>query len=224
MAKKYFLDIGAREDSTFIAINTVDTSFFESETQKAKLNSTSDTIKHLIYVGYLSPRKNVSLLLQAIRKLAGHRNDFVLDIIGDGEERGLLESLAEEWGIQSKVVFHGFHQKQELPLFFAKGCMFLFQTDFDIWGLVLNEAMAAGLPCLVSPNAGSAADLIVEGQTGYVCNYNDVESVVAKIEFLLDNPTEVERIGHNARAFVREYATIEKSATGFIQAVLKTQK
>ena len=90
--------------------------------------------------------------------------------------------------------------------------------------MVLNEAMAAGVPCIVSPNAGAAADLIVEGETGFVCNYNDIDSVVAKIEYLLDRPHEVVRIGENARIYIRNNATLEISASGFVNAVLSTNK
>ena len=223
-ARKYLINLGAKEKSAFIATNTVDTSFFETETAKLRKEKDQNQIKHLLYVGYLSPRKNVSLLLEAIKKIANRRNDFVLDILGDGEEKTLLENKVQQMELVGKVIFHGFKQKSELPEYYAQSSAFLFQTDFDIWGLVLNEAMAAGVPCIVSPNAGAAADLIVEGETGFVCNYSDIDSVVAKIEYLLDRPKEVERIGENARMYIRNNATLEISASGFVKAVLSTNK
>lgn len=224
LAKKYLISLGAKEHSAFVALNTVDTSFFEQETAKARTKVVSDGLKHLTYVGYLSPRKNVSLVIEAVKKLAAKRSDFVLDIVGDGEEKTLLESKVRELNLQSFVIFHGFRQKDELPAFFARSSMFLFQTDFDIWGLVLNEAMAAGIPCLVSPNAGAAFDLVKEGETGYVCNYIDVDSVVAKIEYLLDHPEEVSRIGQNSSKFIRERAGLSHSALGFVNGILYTLK
>ncbi len=222
LAKKYLIGLGARESSAFVAINTVDTSFFENETSKLRMKQNNETTKHLTYVGYLSPRKNVTLVLEAIRKLAEKRNDFVLDLIGDGEEKSVLEQKVKEWDLESKVVFHGFLQKNELPQFFAKSSAFLFQTDFDIWGLVLNEAMAAGVPCLASVNAGATFDLIEDGQTGFVCNYNDIDSVVAKIDHLLDHPEDVSRISKNAVKFIRDQASLSVSAQGFVNAILYT--
>ena len=65
--------------------------------------------------GYLNPRKNVNRLLEIVKELALIRNDFVLDLIGDGESKPMLEAFSMQHNLQNFVHFHGFKQKSELP-------------------------------------------------------------------------------------------------------------
>lgn len=219
-AKKYLLLNGARESAVFIAINTVDTAFFKRETQKLKeLNKEKDNLKHLTFVGYLSNRKKVEELLNCFRILSEKRTDVVLDIIGDGSAKDSLMQKAKDDRIVQQVIFHGFKQKAELPEFLAKSDCFVFQTGFDIWGLVLNEAMAAGLTCVVSPNAGAADDLVIDGETGFVCNFADTEKTVRQLEEVLNHSERSIAIGKKAAEWIAEHATIKVSAEGFIKAI-----
>jgi glycosyltransferase involved in cell wall biosynthesis len=220
-AKEYLVALGGTGKKIFIAINTVDTKFFSERTKFLKDSRNKvDNKKHLTYVGYLSPRKNVLKLLDCIRKLSGERNDFVLDILGDGNDRPRLEAFVKENNLMEIVKFHGFIQKEQLPDFFAVSDCFLFQTDFDIWGLVLNEAMAAGLPVISSPNAGATYDLVKEGETGFRVDFNETEKVCEKINWIFDNPQKAEEIGMNAGRFIAEQAGIAISAKEIVNAVI----
>ena len=174
---------------------------------------------HLTYVGYLSTRKNVSRLLEIIQELSQERKDFVLDIIGDGDDKPNLEKFVQMNGLSEFVRFHGFRQKSELPAYLAKSNGFLFQTDFDIWGLVLNEAMAAGLPCISSTQAGATIDLIRDGETGFVLDFRDKELVKSKVKWILDHPEDAKRMGEKARSFIEKEASIHVSASGFVKAI-----
>ncbi len=224
-AKEYLVSMGSDPGKVYIAINTVDTTFFSSKTSQLRqdLEEGGDK-KHLTYIGYLIPRKNVSRVLEVVKLLAETRNDFILDLIGDGSDKEELERFVEENGMSSFVKFHGFKQKDELPFFLARSCCFLFQTDFDIWGLVLNEAMAAGVPCISSIHAGASHDLIIDGETGFVLDFSETGKVVERINRLMDHPGEAKRIGENASRFIREYASLENSIEGFINAILANQK
>lgn len=219
-AKEYLIESGVPGDKVTIAINTVDTYFYSNETNKFRLQLQAENKKHLTFLGYLVPRKNVQVLFSAIRLLAENRKDFILDIIGDGEQKPELEKLVIEKKLQDFVVFHGFKQKKEIPFYFSKSNIFLFQTDFDIWGLVLNEAMAAGIPCLASVNAGATFDLVKEGETGFAIDFNDHNKVAEKINWLLDHPAESKEIGENAAKFIAEKASIHNTAEDFIRAIL----
>lgn len=219
-AKEYLISLGASEDKIQVAINTVDTEFFRVEIEKLRKHSSADiSLIHLTYIGYLEPRKNVLKILEIVQLLSKKRNDFVLDIVGDGSDKKQLQDFVEKVGLSDVVYFHGFKQKQELPRFLAISSCFLFQTDFDIWGLVLNEAMAAGLPCISSIRAGATFDLIRDGETGFAMDFNETEKVVERIHWILGNPKEAERIGKNASKFISENVTIEKSAKGFVRAI-----
>ncbi len=219
-AKDYLLNLGAEKSKIFMAINTVDTKFFAERTKSLKSSTKKiDNKKHLTYVGYLSARKNVAGLLDCIYKLSKERNDFVLDIIGDGDDKLMLEAYVNENNLQEVVKFHGFVQKGQLPDFLAVSDCFLFQTDFDIWGLVLNEAMAAGLPVISSVNAGATVDLIEEGKTGFKINFDESEKVIEKINWILNNQQQAEEVGINASRFISQEVNIQISAKGFFDAI-----
>lgn len=221
-AREYLLHRGADNSKIFTAINTVDLSFFRNQTEELKAAMKSDHKKHLLFLGYLVSRKRVDKLLAAIRKLVDKRQDFILDIVGDGEDKSRLEKFVIENKIEPFVIFHGFQQPGKIPGYFSSSLCFLFQTDFDVWGLVLNEAMAAGLPCIVSPNAGAAVDLVKEGETGFVVNFEDTEKLIEKISLLLDNPARAVQMGNAASHYIYETASIAKSAGGFVQAILES--
>ena len=218
-AKDYLISMGAPPDKIVIGINTVDTNFFATETDRMRELKHDDSKKHLIYFGYLVPRKKVGTLIEMVSQLAAQRRDFVLDVLGDGSERSHLEEMVSSMHLGDVVKFHGFIQKEKLPEYLAKSTCFLFQTGFDIWGLVLNEAMAAGIPVLASVNAGATRDLIENGVNGFAVDYNHTSDVLKKLNMLLDNPDMVSEMGKQARETVQSKASIEKSAAGFMHAI-----
>ncbi|MFN8153408.1 MAG: glycosyltransferase family 4 protein [Bacteroidia bacterium] len=222
LARDYFIKMGAPADKVAIAINTSDPSFFITETdniRKQEGPNYGDGKIHLLYIGYLVRRKNVGLLIDLIRLLSTRRNDFVLDIVGDGESREELEKKVSELNLNNFVKFHGFRQKSELPRFLAKSNVFLFQTDFDVWGLTLNEAMAAALPVLSSVNAGATFDLVENGVNGYAVDYTDTVHVAELLEQMLNDPTLAGKMGEAGRKILIGKARLEISATGFIDAI-----
>ena len=165
------------------------------------------------------PRKNVGLLIDIANDLQKQRNDFCIDVIGDGESREQLELKVKNLGLSQFVKFHGFKQKHELPPYFAQTKALLFQTDFDIWGLVLNEAMAAGVPCLSSVNAGASSDLIKNGYNGFIVDYENKSDIIEKINFIIENPEKVIEMGKRASEFVNTNANLNVCAKGFVNAI-----
>jgi glycosyltransferase involved in cell wall biosynthesis len=220
-AREYLIGIGAKPDKVFIAINTVDTDFFVNKTREYKEKlKVKKSRKYLTYIGYLIPRKNVFRLLEIVEVLLQKRDDFILDIIGDGSDRKGLEKMALEKNLTPHIRFLGFKQKEELPRYLARSSCFLFQTDYDIWGLVLNEAMAAGVPCIASVHAGASVDLIQEEKTGFISDFADVTRVVKQIDWILSHPEKAEKMGMQASEFIQKQASLLKSARGFL-SVLK---
>ena len=225
LAKEYLIKSGAKESKVFIGRNTVDTRFFAEQTAKLRAEyGKGDGLVHFTYLGYLVPRKNVKLLLESVKIVAEKRKDFRLDIIGDGVSLDDLKKYVSENKLESVVEFHGFRQKHEIPAFFARSSGLLFQTDFDIWGLVLNEAMAAGVPCLSSPNAGATNDLIQEGITGFEVDFTHRELVATRMNWLIDHRDEAQKMGERARDFILNHVTLEKAANGFRDAALSVLK
>jgi glycosyltransferase involved in cell wall biosynthesis len=220
-AKEYLVSLGADPSRIATSINTVDIAFMRDRARQASAAKprSSDSKRHLLSVGYLSPQKNIIKLLNVIEVLSSLRHDFVLDVVGDGDDRGRLEEHVRRCGLEQYVMFHGFKQRNELPGYFALADCFLFQTDFDIWGLVLNEAMAAALPCIVSVHAGAASDLVEQGRNGFVMDFADAGPVAEKIDWLLNHPDDARLLGENARRFIENHADLKSSARSFLRAL-----
>ena len=218
LAKEYLISLGASPDKIAIAINTVDTEFFRNDNVASK-QSGNKKRKELLTVSHLSVRKNIVQLLEIVKRLREKRDDFVLNIIGDGEEREKLERYVDEHELRDCVLFHGFKQKQDIVDFLYRADCFLFPTSFDIWGLVLVEAMAAGVPCIASVHAGATQDLIQHGITGYSVEFSNSANVLEIISKLLDDTELYNKISTNASQFIGKNVSIQHSSQGFIDAI-----
>jgi glycosyltransferase involved in cell wall biosynthesis len=221
LAAKYLINSGAAPKSVFVAINTVDTVFFSSETELKREQQKS--IKHqlpvFLVLGYLVPRKQIHQLLEAVKILSEKRIDFQVAVLGDGISKQSLIDYVKENQLEQIVTFHGFVQKNDLPGWFARSRALLFQTGYDIWGLVVNEAMAAGVPVLSSVNAGATHDLITDGENGFRADYKNYEETAAKIEWLINHPAEAAAMGAKARDYIWKNASLHISAMGFNDAI-----
>lgn len=221
-AKGYLVNyVGVAENKVHISFNTVDTHFFKEQTEslRAQRAGSADGRKHLTSISYLTERKDNSTLLLVTAALLQIRQDFVLDIIGDGEQKEDLLAKAADLGLSEHVRFPGFVQKQNLPEYFAQTDVFLFHTKVDIWGLVLNEAMSAGLSCLSSINAGATSDLIIEGETGHKVDFGQYQKTAELIHELLNNDDERSRMARRAQERIENHFTLERSAESIVKTL-----
>lgn len=224
-ARAYLIELGVPPEAISIGINTVDTQFFAGETQRLRKQSFNEHISengkaHLTCIGDLSARKGGPKMLQAVKQAARQRTDFVLDLIGDGKDRPWLEAFVRENGLSEYVRFHGYQQREELPAYLAQSHCLLYPTNYDIWGLAVVEAMAAGLPVIASANAGVTHDLVRDDITGFAVDFADTNCLAERICWVLDHPEEAAAMGKCGSAFIAEHATIAKSAGGFVEAIL----
>jgi len=109
------------------------------------------------------------------RKAEGGPWDLV--VLGDGPLRADLSRLISDLQLQSSVLLPGFKSYEELPAYYAFAGAFVLPSVFEPWGLVVNEAMACGLPVLVSKHCGCAPDLVRESVNGFMFNPLDVEQL-----------------------------------------------
>ncbi|MBK9401132.1 MAG: glycosyltransferase family 4 protein [Bacteroidetes bacterium] len=218
-ASEYLEGLGAKKESVYMAMNTVDTTFFREETNAARSRIKKQDNFTFAYLGYLVPRKNVHKIIEAAAVLSKTRKDFRIIIIGDGVSKADLEREVMDQQLKGLIQFRGYLQKQELPAVFAETDALLFQTDFDIWGLVLNEAMAAGIACMASNKAGAVYDLIEEGKTGYINDFSNISQTVNKMEWMIDHKEAMERTGKSASVFIAEKASLAIAVAGFMSAI-----
>lgn len=124
--------------------------------------------QYFLYVGRLAPEKNVHGLLRAwtAYRISGGTRPLVL--VGDGELASSLKQAAKISGHHDDIYFVGHKSSRELLPYFAFAGAFVLPSIREPWGLVVNEAMAAGLPVFVSSRCGCAETLVENGRNGYV--------------------------------------------------------
>ncbi len=123
----------------------------------------------LMFCGRLEPAKDPLFALAVARATARRLGRRVrLLVVGAGSLEGRLLEAARAAVNAVDLRFHGFASQAELPALYQSARVFLFPTHGDAWGIVANEACAAGLPVLVTPQAGVAGELVIEGRNGHV--------------------------------------------------------
>jgi len=124
-------------------------------------------------------KKNLPSLLDAY---ARYRNQagpaaWKLVLLGDGPLKLKLQDIVNQYDLTQWVLMPGFKQYDDLPAYYGLAGAFIHASTTEQWGLVVNEAMAAGLPVLVSNRCGCAPDLVEEGRNGYTFDPQDVDAL-----------------------------------------------
>ena len=192
-AAAYLQRLGACERDIFVAPNAVDNEFFSARAAEVRADdhgyrqSRGLPLRFILCSARLIQEKGVFDLLAAYAKLdEGIRSEVALVFAGDGSEEGRLKAQSELVR-PGMVLFPGFVQREELAILYALAEFMILPTHSDPWGLVVNEAMACGLPVIVSSVAGCAADLVEDGWNGYVVSPRDPETLSLKVDTLLRN-------------------------------------
>ena len=149
---------------------------------RTELGLSSDQVV-LLFSGKLSQRKGVDLLFAAVKAMPTYaRQEFALLVLGSGE---LMQSLKTEAANEPQISAHfvGFQNQSQLSRFYhAADLLVLPSIRSETWGLVVNEALHHGLPCVVSDAVGCAPDLVISGETGEVCEAGSVGALGTAIE------------------------------------------
>lgn len=221
-AMEYLEYFGARTKDIYISTNTVDMDYFRSgvEEYRNKDGFKSERKRYprylLLYVGQLIRRKGVLQVLKTLECLKD--SEIGLLIVGSGPEESDLKNFCKEKKLK-KVFFEGFKQQEELAKYYALADIFILPSFEEVWGLVVNEALASGLYVLSSKYAGASYDLIKEGWNGEIFEPYDIEEVVNLFKRVKENIEDIrERRDDISQYACREF-NIEKSADDFIRAI-----
>jgi glycosyltransferase involved in cell wall biosynthesis len=183
--RDYAISLGMDPERIVTGYNVVDNQHFAegaaaARGAEARLRAQLNLPKrYFMSVARFLPRKGLELLLEAFavyRDGAG-QEAWDLVILGDGELRPKLLAMARHLGLESSVQWPGFKQYNELPAYYGLASAFVLPSSREQWGLVVNEAMAAGLPVIVSRRCGCAPDLVVHGCNGFTFEAGDAAAL-----------------------------------------------
>ncbi|MBS1799820.1 MAG: glycosyltransferase family 4 protein [Acidobacteria bacterium] len=172
----------------------------------------------ILFASKLQQRKHADHLLEAYRLLLARtgKRPYLL-IVGDGETREMLEREAE--GL-ADVRFCGFRNQSELPRYFDLATVFVLPARHEPWGLIVNEAMNAQRPVIVSSDVGAHPDLVTDGVEGYVYPVGDIEALATALHRVIDTPGEAERMGRAAFERINEW-DFERDIAALRRAIAK---
>jgi len=176
-----------------------------------------------LFAGKLQPKKRPQDLLEALALVKSQQKSqsrpLHLLVVGTGEMEANCRSHAE--ALQLPITFVGFLNQSEIPAAYAvTDCLVLPSDHGESWGLVVNEAMACGLPAIVSDLVGCAEDLVQPGLTGDVVPCANPEALAQSLISMAANPERAVQMGKNARELVLSQYTIDAAAEGIRQGLL----
>ena len=189
---EYITTLGMSRDRIFQGYDAVDNEYFGAKAAESRKQKTEIRNKYGLPENYFLAsarfveKKNLLRLLEAYaryRALAkaanGKQQTEIWDLVllGDGPLRDDLCRLVADLGLRNSVQLPGFKQYPDLPLYYGLASAFVHASTTEQWGLVINEAMASGLPVLVSNRCGCAPDLVQEGANGFTFDPYDVEQL-----------------------------------------------
>ena len=220
--RDYWRDRGLRAAADGVVHNGIDVDFFSD----VQMPEQSLQMRHRLgfspddYViglcSSLRPEKAHGDLLQAVARLRAQGCPAKALLIGDGTERAAIERHIETLGLGEHVVITGMQQDVR-PYIGSCDVMTLVSHAIETFSLAALESMALGKP-LVMSDIGGASEQVVHGQTGFVFEPGDIETLTAHLRSL-DSPTLRARMGVAGARRVRQLFTVEAMTSGFTAAI-----
>ncbi len=147
----------------------------------------------VVYIGQLVHRKGLDVLFEAMHPLLDEHPALRLSLIGDGPDRAALQAQVEARQLGEQIVFEGVIPSGQVGARLSSADLLILPSRWDGWGLVVNEALAVGVPVIVSDRCG-AADVIRQGVNGYVFHSEDVPGLRACLSEFLSRADEWPRL------------------------------
>lgn len=223
-ATDYLLGLGIDRTQIFMAVNAVDNNFFLQRSQSSRRNAAKLRSefnlpeRYFLFAGRLVREKGIFELLRAYATLDDTvRGHVGLVFAGDGPSRSEAEREASK--ISGGLIrFLGFAQRERLADCYALAEMLVLPTYTDTWGLVVNEAMACGLPIITTNVAGCARDLIIEDWNGRIVPVKDVTSLSRAMSEMAKDRAKATLMGKNSADRIQQF-TPEEWSSGILKMV-----
>lgn len=153
----------------------------------------------IIFVGRLAEVKRLDKLIKASKNIVQKIPNVKICIVGSGPLEITLKTQVKEYNLTSNFDFVGL--QSNIYEWLNKAEIFVMTSDSEGLPCAMMEAMSCGLLCL-GPNVNNMADLLVEGETGYLFNTDDIEELSSKLQYLIKNQANLSEIRRNARDLI----------------------
>ena len=239
----YMTQLGMPRGRIFLGYDAVDNRYFAQGAKEARGRMSEVRGGHALPEKYFLAsarfieKKNLFTLLRAYARyrkqaaaVSGQKSEVSSDLrsptsdiwslvlLGDGPLKSDLCRLISDLSLQHCVLLPGFKQYHELPVYYGLASAFVHASTTEQWGLVVNEAMASGLPVLVSDRCGCAADLVQEGRNGFTFDPSNVEQLAQLMSKLSAFRFPLSAFGLESQRIISRFGA-GAFASGLLQAV-----
>lgn len=198
--KDLFLKYGMSAERVFLLPMMINNQKYYSSIRKEKIQLDTDLV--FLYVGRLDPEKNVDALISAFCKLAKESSKNKLIIVGGGACEEQLKKQAEN---NQNISFKGKLYGHDLISCYHLADVLVLPSLFEPWGLVVNEALSAGLAIICSDKVGAGNDLVLGPDSGWIFNVEDNNELEKTIAYCVNTPNEVKNKAIRGNNFMKNY-------------------
>jgi len=205
---EYYRHYGADPRTFFLLPWAVDNERFENACRFAPGERDAMRAQHgirdrvaFVFSAKLVARKDPMTLLRAYRQMQ-HRERAAIVFLGDGELRPELERFTREHGLQDDVHFEGFVNQLDLPKRYAMCDVFVLPSVYEPRGAVINEAMACGLPVIVTDRCGSIGDIVRDGENALIYPAGDAAALARHMDMLTIDDSLRSRMAQRSREII----------------------
>ena len=212
LSENYLLSLGASPKKMLVKRNCVDNKTLKEVYSEYNLNrvekqqSLNFAPKNFIFVGRLIEYKNLFHFLKSFKSAQEKsKEDWGVIILGDGELRLDLQQYVRDNNIQ-QVRFQNGVSWQQVPEYLALSDVLVLPSYSEPWGLVVNEAMACGLPVIVSEKCGCATDLVKIGENGFTFAPNNPEDLTDILLKFINKTVDCEQMGLISEKIIQDFS------------------
>jgi glycosyltransferase involved in cell wall biosynthesis len=219
--------LGIPENRIALIINCVNNAWWIEQSDRADRSAVRATwnipedAAVALFCAKLQPWKRPQDLLAAFAQVSGQ--NVYLVFAGDGSARPALEAEARSLGVAEKVRFLGFVNQSRLPETYNASDIFVLPSEYEPFGMVVNEAMLCRCPVIVSDRVGARFDLVKEGETGYVFPCGDIDALASALRLALNDRPRLLRMGEAARERMASWSPADYVA-GFVDSVSRVAR
>jgi len=174
--------------------------------------------KYICTVAVLSPIKDIETLIEAFGQIRKKFPEFKLVIAGEGPSMENLKSKTEKERLESAVIFTGRLSSNEVKEVVKDCYAFVLPSLSEGFGRVFIEAMALGKP-VIATRVGGVPEIVKDGENGFLIEPKDVNTLVEKLRYLIENPSAATRMGEEGLKFVRRNFSNEKYIKNYIDMI-----
>jgi len=225
----YYLKMGFPGERVVFGVDVVDNEYFMKKADQARkeaseIRKSRDLPEqYFLYVGRFLPRKGLETLIKAYQSylLKTAKKPWDLVLVGDGNYIDKIRGLSQD---VSGVRFAGPQYGEDLCQYYGLANTVIIPSEIDPWGLVVNEAMASGVPVIVSDGCGAARTLVREGENGWTFESENVEELSRlMVRVAMLSPETLEKMGKRSRTIITDWS-LDRFVEGVLQATNVPQR